>query len=140
MYHLSNGEIKPLKGYKYKLQPKHIQTDSSSKQVNSKLKIGPFANFMKTVIYNNKCKKMKRGQELQYMEEFKTYLGHYKGGCEETINFLKFYQSQEEVELEDWQTREILAMENQFSLFSGYYRDTDDLWCEECSKKHKFTN
>jgi len=140
MYHLSNGAIKPLQGYKYKLQPNVIQIDCSSKEVNSKLKIGPFANFMKTVIYNNKCKKMKRGQELQYMEEFKTYLGHYKGGCEETINFLKFYQSQEEVELEDWQTREILAMENQFSLFSGYYGDTDDLWCEECSKKHKFTN
>jgi len=138
MYHLSNGEIKPLKGYKYNLQPKHIQSDCSSKEVNSKLKIGPFANFMKTVIYNNKCKKMKRGQELQFMEEFKTYLGHYKGGCEETINFLKFYQ--EEVELEDWQTREILAMEDQFSLFSGYYGDTDDLRCEECNKKHKFTN
>jgi len=138
MFYLSNGETKPLAGYTFKQRPNTVPECNIAHKMNIKVKISKFVDLMKTVLYNKKCKKMKQGHEKKTMEEFETYLAHYKGGLEETINFLKFYQNHGEVELEDWQTLEIMDLENQFSTYSGYYGVTDDMKCHTCNRKHKF--
>ena len=90
------------------------------------------------------------------LEDFKTYLGHYKAGLEETANFLSYYNSKEVSlcycrmfrifciiiylqELNLSQTKEVIDLENQFSTFSNYYGAADEeFFCKDCNKKHKF--
>ena len=116
MYQLTNGQPLPLPGYRFKQRPMDLLQPSA--EVNKeKLTLGHFETFMKTVLYNKKAKKVGKGDDRKSMEEFTTFLEHYKYGLEETTHFLKFYQNQGQVELEGWQAREIMDVENQFSTY-----------------------
>ena len=58
------------------------------------IKLSDFGSFMKSVFFMkfNKNLGPRKASTLD-LEAFKTYLGHFKGGLEETSNFLSFYNS-----------------------------------------------
>ena len=102
-----------------------------------KIKLSDFGSFMKSVFFSKFNKKLgSRKASSSDFEAFKTYLGHYKGGQEETSNFLSYYNPRKE--LDEDQTKEIVDLENQFSTFSNYYGAAEDLFCKQCEKRHKF--
>lgn len=137
MYRLTNGATKPLPGYKFR-QQSNIDGDQVCEENHKKIKLDEFVTLMKTVMYNKKAKKKRKGDDAKAMEDFETFLGHYKAGQEETTHFLEFYQKQGQVELEGWQAIQIMDLQNQFSAYSRFYGLTDELRCETCNKDHTF--
>ena len=94
-------------------------------------------------------------------EDVKTYLDHLKAGQKETANFISYdntrevrnwiinrfqltiptYNSNLQITLQEFdvqQIKEVTDLENQFSTFSNYNGEAEDLFCRECDKKHKF--
>merc|ERR1712059_246518 len=66
-------------------------------------------------------------------DQFKTYLGHYKAGQEETANFLSFYCKDKE--LDERHMREAMDLERQFSMFCSNYGEADVRHCPSCDRK-----
>ena len=59
-----------------------------------KIKFADFGSLMKSVFFTKFSKKLgDRKVSSPEFEDFKTYLGHYKAGQEETANFLSYYDS-----------------------------------------------
>ena len=57
-----------------------------------KIKLSDFGSFMKSVFFMKFNKNIGSRKVLTSdLEAFKTYLGHFKGGLEETSNFLSYY-------------------------------------------------
>jgi len=133
-FSISNGQLVPLSGFKRKGE----KLNRRAKEVEvKKIRLSDFGSVMKSVFFSKFNKKVGlRKASATDLEDFKTYLGHYKAGQEETANFLSYYNCREELDLE--QTKEVTDFENQFSTFSNYYGEAEDLFCRECEKKHKF--
>jgi len=134
-FSISSGQLIPRSGFK--------RIDGSESKVDAKaVKTVTFDDhgvIMKKLFvhkFNKKLGLKKAPQDQQEVDEFLTYLGHYKTGQEETGNFLAFYNSRKELKLE--QVKEVVDMENQFSTFSTYYGEAEGYFCKDCWKEHKF--
>jgi len=131
-FYISRGQLVPLAGSKRK------ERDAMKNELDvKKIKLSDFGSFMKGVFFSKFNKKLgSRKASSSDFEAFKTYLGHYKGGQEETSNFLSYYNPRKE--LDEDQSKEVVDLENQFSTFSNYYGEAEDLFCKQCEKRHKF--
>jgi len=75
-------------------------------------------------------------QVQKNIEDFKTYISHYKAAQEETANFLSYYDTKC---LKEWQVLEVRdTEETQFSRFLDCYGPPDTFRCDPCGRKHKF--
>ena len=93
-FSISLGKLEPLPDYKRKRETEGMYGDAIVGE--DKIKLTDFGCVMKKVfVYKFKQKlnpaygKFGRAD----LEDFKTYLGHYKAGLEETANFLSYYNS-----------------------------------------------
>jgi len=116
---------------------RNIRDDDESEVEPKKIKLSDFGSFMKSVFFMKFNKNIGSRKVLTSdLEAFKTYLGHFKGGLEETSNFLSYYNPRKE--LDEVQVEEVVDLENQFSTFRNYYGEAEDLFCKQCEKRHKF--
>ena len=128
-FYISRGKLVQLAGAKRK--------ERDAEKNVKKVKLSDFGSFMKSVFFSKFNKKLgSRKASSSDFEAFKTYLGHYKGGQDETSNFLSYYNPRKE--LDEDQTKEVVDLENQFSTFSNYYGEAEDIFCKQCEKRHKF--
>jgi len=115
------------------LSPKGI----SSKRIRHE----DFTKVMKTVFFNKFNKShgaLKTAPEEQVqnsIEDFKSYISHYKTAQEETADFLSYYDNKC---LLEWLVLEVRDTEEQFSRFLDCYGSPDSFWCDPCGRKHKF--
>eukprot|EP00092_Neocalanus_flemingeri_P019626 GFUD01021258.1.p1 GENE.GFUD01021258.1~~GFUD01021258.1.p1 ORF type:complete len:615 (+),score=167.92 GFUD01021258.1:325-2169(+) len=132
-FSISNGQLAPLPGSKRKGE----KWESDQEDGVKKIRLSEFGILMKSVFFSKFNKKIgSRKASGTDLEDFRTYLGHFKAGQEETANFLSYYNSREELDV--GQTEEVIDIENQFSTFNNYYGEAEDLFCKECKKRHKF--
>eukprot|EP00092_Neocalanus_flemingeri_P019627 GFUD01021259.1.p1 GENE.GFUD01021259.1~~GFUD01021259.1.p1 ORF type:complete len:404 (+),score=114.67 GFUD01021259.1:803-2014(+) len=132
-FSISNGQLAPLPGSKRKGEKWVREQEDDVK----KIRLSDFGVIMKSVFFSKFNKKIgARKASGTDLEDFRTYLGHFKAGQEETANFLSYYNSREELDV--GQTEEVIDIENQFSTFNNYYGEAEDLFCKECKKRHKF--
>jgi len=106
---------------------------------SKKIKLSDFGFYMKSVFFSKFNRKLKVGNKKASEADFKAfkiYIGHFKGGLEETTNFLSYYNPRKE--LAEEQVKEVVDLENQFSTFSTYYGEAEDVYCEQCMERHKF--
>jgi len=116
---------------------KPIDAEEPRTQPSKKIKLSNFGSYMKSVFFTKFRKKLGlRKASPGDVKAFKTYIGHYKGGLEETSNFLSYYNPSKE--LVEEQVKEVVDLENQFSTFSMYYGEAEDFFCKLCMERHKF--
>jgi len=114
----------------------------SPKRISSKrIRHEDFTKVMKTVFFNKFNKShgaLKTAPEEQVqnsIEDFKSYISHYKTAQEETADFLSYYDNKCLLER---LVLEVRDTEEQFSRFLDCYGPPDSFWCEPCGRKHKF--
>jgi len=94
-FSISSGQLVPLPGYKRTRGNWDLEENEVIKNAK-KLKLSDFGSVMKGVFahkFNLKLgAKNVSGRDL---EDFKTYLGHYKSAQQETANFLSYFNSRE---------------------------------------------
>ena len=91
-FSISSGQLIPRSGFK---RIDGSESKNDAKAVKS-ITFDDHGVIMKKLFvhkYNKKLGLKKAPQDQQQVEEFLTYLGHYKTGQEETGNFLAFYNS-----------------------------------------------
>jgi len=140
-FSISDGTLKPRQGYKRISNPHETaeEEEAVKKKIKKMIRFQDHGLVMKKLFvhkFNKSISSKKAPHEKQEQDEFLTYLGHYKTGQEETANFLAFYNSRKELELD--QVKEVVDLESQFSTFSNYYGEPQGYFCKDCRKEHKF--
>jgi len=119
------------------IKRKLLDVEVPETQPPKMIKLSDFGSYMKSVFFTKFSRKLgPRKASTADVKAFKIYIGHYKGGLEETSNFLYFYNPSKE--LTEEQVKEVVDLENQFSTFSTYYGEAEDVFCKLCMERHKF--
>ena len=91
---------------------KPIDAEEPRTQPSKKIKLSNFGSYMKSVFFTKFRKKLGlRKASPGDVKAFKTYIGHYKGGLEETSNFLSYYNP----------SKVCLLLILQVCMFNEYY-------------------
>merc|ERR1712192_74523 len=136
-FSIADGKLLPRPGFRRRNWTEDCKELEA--HMKKKIKIDDFGLVMKKVFvhkFNNKLGSTKSKGRQAELDDFQTYLGHYKTGQEETKNFLTYYNSRKELNLD--QVKEVIDVENQYSTFTNYYGEAGDLFCKDCNKRHKF--
>merc|ERR1719431_516132 len=134
-FSISDGQLIPRCGFK-RIEGSEVQNEAKGGKTVTFDDHGVIMKKLFVHKFNKKLDSKKAPLDHQDVDEFQTYLGHYKTGQEETGDFLAFYNPRKELKLE--QVKEVVDMESQFSTFSTYYGEAEGFFCKDCWKMHKF--